>query len=292
MSQTVRTLLEQGAELLCPHHPEHPRLEAELLLSHVTNLKRLEFCLDPEKKINPDAVAAFFVLIHQRTDKGTPIQYLTGYAPFRNLDLKIAPEVLIPRPETEQLVEHALNILKYKSAPAILDLCSGSGAIALSIADELQNATVFASDCSAEALLIANENAKKHHLAITFFHGDLFNPIPKNLKFDLIISNPPYISWSDYQILPEEVRNFEPDIALTDFSDGLTLIRHIVRQAPHYLKSNGILMLEIGETQGQPILEMMIHAGFTHAQVLNDLAGRPRFIISGENHNLFHTSCG
>lgn len=208
-----------------------------------------------------------------------PVQYILGVAPFRYLDLIVNEHVLIPRPETEQLVDLAL---KYAHPGArVLDLCSGSGAIAIALATE-SKAQLFAADFSTEANAVFRQNAQKYHLEIPVFDSDLCESIPKAMSFDMIVSNPPYISEEDYAILPLNVKEHEPIMALTDHSDGCKIIERIITQARTRLVSHGILLMEIGETQGEKVRNILTNNGFQNIQILKDYSDKIRFAY-GEN---------
>lgn len=213
---------------------------------------------------------------------GEPFQYILGSVEFYDVELSVGPGVLIPRPETEVLVDHALRFLRTRVQPrAILDLCTGSGAIALSIAHALPDAVCTGVDLSIDALRWAQGNLAALRLPnCRFLQGDLFSPLQDSERFDLITANPPYVSPKEYAELPDVVKCFEPRLALEAAEDGLFLERAIIREARRWLKPGGAILLEMGETQGAPLLEELRKAGFPKAELHRDLAGKPRIVGS------------
>lgn len=216
-----------------------------------------------------------------RLIQGEPVQYILGRAWFWGLKLKVSPAVLIPRPETEQLLELAL---RYCAEDArVLDCCTGSGAIALALKTQRPDSEVHASELSTAALQIAQENSANLRLELTFHQCDLF---PANgLKFDLIISNPPYVSQAEYEALEAVVKDHEPASALLSGAEGLDHIRRILELAPAHLASGGILCLEHGEKQQQQIIQEAVAKGWAVEYAGRDLAERDRFLVLKYNHH-------
>jgi len=218
----------------------------------------------------------------KRRAKGEPVAYITGKREFWSLELEVTPDVLIPRPETEILVEHAINILKERESPLILDIGTGSGAIAIALAKEIKDAFIWATDISERALEVAKKNAKKHDVEnrIYFLKGDLFDAIrDKNIKFHLIISNPPYVSEKEYKELPREIKDWEPKRALFGGEDGLFFIKRIVRNSPIFLYPGGYLLIEISPTQVDKIKKLIEKTScFESIKFLKDYSGRFRAI--------------
>lgn len=214
--------------------------------------------------------------------KGKPIQYVTGKAFFRGLELKIQPGVLIPRPETEELVEWILNDLLINQGSRILDIGTGSGCIALSLAHELENAVVYALDISDVALSIAKANATKHKADITFFKADILDPqtwsdLPRDL--DVVVSNPPYVRQSDKAQMHINVTAYEPEEALyVSDSDPLRFYQAIAKAAHFCLKPNGRLYFEINETLGHEVVQLLTASGFNDVELRKDLRGKDRFV--------------
>lgn len=218
----------------------------------------------------------------KRRAKGEPVAYITGKKEFWSLELEVSPDVLIPRPETEILVEHAISILKEVERPFILDIGTGSGAIAIALAKEIKDAFIWATDISEGALKIAGKNAKRHNVEdrIYFLKGDLFNAIKdKNRKFHLIISNPPYVSEREYEELPKEIRDWEPKIALFGGEDGLSIIRRLVRDSLPFLYQGGYLLIEISPQQVNKVKRIIEETGqFDSIEPIRDYSGRFRAI--------------
>jgi len=220
----------------------------------------------------------------QRRISGEPLQYILGQQEFWSTRFKVDTRVLIPRPETELLVEQALSMLSKISLerrPVVLDIGTGSGALAISLAREWGNIRIFASDISGQALILAKENARSSGVLekIDFVNGDLFSPFTEGETFDLILSNPPYIRRSEMGHLAREIRDFEPAIALDGGEDGLDYYRKIVSQAPSYLRNGGWLLLETGQGQNGKVLEMMEETGlFAGTDSVRDLSGIGRVV--------------
>lgn len=213
----------------------------------------------------------------QRRLNGEPMAYIMGSREFMGLTFDVSPAVLIPRPDTETLVETALTFFKNKPCPKILDLGTGSGAIIVSLAHHNTAIQAYASDISPEALAIAKKNAEKFNLKINFQQSDWFEQW-HGQHFDLIVSNPPYIHKDDTHLLQGDLR-FEPQIALTDFADGLSCYRTLISQAPQYLTRGGGLLVEHGWDQAKVIRQLLIEAGFEQVHSIKDLAGIER--VSG-----------
>ncbi len=278
-------LLQWATTTLKDHQIENPRLNAELLLAHSLNLGRegLYVRLHGELK---EEKGAFERLI-QRRISGEPLQYIVGQQEFWSINFKVDPRVLIPRPETELLVEQSLRILSEKTFeqnPSVLEIGTGSGAIAIALAKEVRHIFLVATDISRDALLLAKENAKSAGVQdrIQFVAGDLlgaFQISKKTGSFDLILSNPPYIVRSDIGSLAKEVKDHEPVIALDGGKDGLEFYRRFVSQVPSSLREGGWLLLEVGQGQSERVAERIQESGaFLEPQVLPDLAGIERVV--------------
>jgi release factor glutamine methyltransferase len=240
---------------------ESPRLCAELLLSHQLKKNRVELYLEYDQPLNPLEIAGYRSLIKRRLER-EPIQYIIGHQEFWSLDFLVSPAVLIPRPETELLIEEALklrerNLFSDNSYPKILDLGTGSGVIAISLAKEIHNATLIASDISFEALTLAKHNSRHHNLnsRITFCQGDLWQPFShSSVRFDMIVSNPPYIPSEAFKALPPEVRDYEPRVALDGHENGMYFIKRIIEESGMYLKPGGWLLIEMDPDQTERAL--------------------------------------
>ncbi len=252
-----------------------PELEAALLLSHLLGQPRSHLFAWPERQLSPAQQAAYERLIQRRL-AGEPIAHITGEREFWSLPLRVTGATLIPRPETELLVERALKHLAGVEAPRIADLGTGSGAIALALASERPDALINASDRSTAALEVARDNARRLALSnVGFFQGDWCQALPAEQRYDLIASNPPYIEATDPHLARGDLPR-EPRDALVSGSDGLADIRQIAAQAPRHLSAGGWLLLEHGYNQGEAVRQILSAAGFQHIQTLTDLAGQPR----------------
>jgi release factor glutamine methyltransferase len=283
--QTVRMAMIGAGRFLGAAGIENPRLDAELLLRHVLGINQAEFYLRVDDAIGPDAERRIWRLV-QRRARREPLAYITGQKEFWSLDFTVTPDVLIPRPETELLVEAALERTRsmLRSPVKLLDIGTGSGAIAVCLAKELREAQISAVDISSAALQVARENAERHRVAdrIRFVEGDVFAPLAeKRENFDLILANPPYIRSGDLAELTPEVREWEPITALDGGADGLDFYRRIVSECGGYLAGEGRLLFEIGESMAQAVGQMIARAGgFEAALVLRDYAGKDRVIAT------------
>ncbi|MHB1946496.1 MAG: peptide chain release factor N(5)-glutamine methyltransferase [Gammaproteobacteria bacterium] len=254
-----------------------PQLEAEILLGHVLKASRAYLHTWPEKILENSQYTLFLDLLNRRK-LGEPIAYLIGHREFWSLDLRVAPCVLIPRPETELLVELVLKSIENEQA-VIADLGTGSGAIALALAYERPNWTIHATDISLDALEIAKINAAEHQLANIVFHqGKWCDALPQ-IKFDAIVSNPPYITSTDPHLHQGDLR-FEPKGALVSDGEGLQDIQQIILTAKNYLQPGGLLFLEHGFQQAENILSIFKKAGYTFAKTHQDLADLDRVTIA------------
>jgi len=256
---------------------EHARHSAEWLLEAATGLSRLELYTHFDQPLSPEERASLREGIARRA-AGEPLQYITGVAYFRHLELKVTPAVLIPRPETEVLVDLALEELS--EGARVLDLGTGSGCVALSLIDEA-GASVTATDLSDSALEVARDNAKALGYAdrLDLRQGDLFAALAPDERFDLIVSNPPYVPESERAILSREVADFEPATALFSGADGLDIFRRIIAAAPRHLAANGVVIMELHtENAPQAAQEAVKLKGYEAIDVLPDLTGRMRFV--------------
>jgi len=285
---TVRRILEWTSGFFTRKNVDAPRLSAELLLAHVLNVPRIKLYTDYERVLAERDLAAFRALV-QRAGEQEPIAYLTGKAYFFNLEFEVGPGVLIPRPDTETLVENVLQLARNTpgfEAPRVLDLCTGSGCIAAAIAQRLKNAVVTAIDKSEKAVAIARRNVERLGLnvRITVEQGDLYEPLSRMVDvapFNLIVSNPPYVPTSHMERLDRNVRDYEPPEALNGGIDGLVLHRQILEGAAERLLPDGRIYLEIGWEQGSASREAASHhAEFDDVRVLKDYAGHDRVLTA------------
>jgi release factor glutamine methyltransferase len=273
---TIRKVLTWTTQHFEKREVDAPRLTAEVLLAHVLKTTRVRLYVDLDRPLDKAELTAFRALIERRM-AGEPTQYLTGVREFYNRPFKVDPRVLIPRPETELLVEAALHRLPKDAPGTALDVCTGSGCIAISLAAERPQATVLATDLSPDACALARENAQALGVAdrVTVLHGDLYAPLPPEARFDVVVSNPPYIASGEIPTLSAEVRR-EPHMALDGGPDGLVLLRKVIEGARRVLKPGGLLAMEIGETQGAAVKGLLQAAGYEDARVEKDLERRER----------------
>ncbi|NTU42225.1 MAG: peptide chain release factor N(5)-glutamine methyltransferase [Nitrospirales bacterium] len=257
---------------------EDPAREAELLITEIikTDKSRL-YAADPEI---PNDISKEIDGLSLRRAKGEPLQYIIGHVEFYGLFIHVGRGVLIPRPETELLVDEAIRQLKAIPSPQILDLCTGSGCIAVAIAKNLPHSLVCAIDRSETALDYATRNAQENRAAnIRLLRGDLFQPVREE-KFHCIISNPPYIRKKDIPTLQREVREYEPHEALDGGEDGLEFYRRIFHEGPFHLHTDGLLIMEIGHDQADEIEALALVAGFRDIRLLKDYAGIRRIFMA------------
>jgi len=262
------------------------RSDAEELLSRVLDTGRGDLRLDPSRTLDATQVEALERWIERRL-AGEPVQYITGRAAFRDLDLAVTPAVLIPRPETEGLVEAVLEVLAAERArwthPRVLDLGTGSGAIALALASECPDARVTATDDSPSALAVAHGNAVTLGLAtrVRFVEGEWLDAVPPDDRFEAIVSNPPYVAEHEREHLPTDVRDHEPESALFAGDDGLDDVRTILDAAPRRLVARGLLALELSESHAEHVAASLEGAhDWEHVELRRDLSGHPRVLLA------------
>ncbi|MBZ4373470.1 peptide chain release factor N(5)-glutamine methyltransferase [Corallococcus sp. AS-1-6] len=273
---TIRRILTWTTGHFEKRGVDAPRLTAEILLAHVLKTGRVRLYVDLDRPLSKDELAAFKALIERRL-AGEPTNYLTGTKEFYNRPFKVDARVLIPRPETELLVEAVLHAVPKDVPSRVLDVCTGSGCIAISVAAERPQATVLATDLSKDACALARENAQALGVSerVSVLEGDLFAPLPPDATFRVVVSNPPYIDSGDIAGLSAEVRR-EPRLALDGGPDGLVALRRVIQGARRVLEPGGLLALEMGETQGSAVLELLRAAGYSDARVEKDLERRER----------------
>jgi len=255
---TVLKILNWTKGYLAEKGVENPRLEAEWMLCEALSLDRVGLYLNFDKPLNDAELAAFRGMV-QRRAKREPLQYILGSQEFMGLDFQVTPAVLIPRHDTEVLVAEAVQ--RGAGIRSILDIGTGSGCVAVALAKSLPEAEVSSVDVSAEALAVARDNAEKNQVSVRFFHGSLFEPLAGR-RFDMIVSNPPYIPADEIATLQQEVRGFEPLGALDGGADGLDFYRSIVSGAPEHLTPGGWLLFEVGAGQAPQVLELLRTGGF------------------------------
>ena len=273
MGATIATLLRIASSELSKTSPS-PRLDAEILLAHVLETPRSHLHARPEQRVEDKKMRWFALLVVARC-KGRPIAHLTGKRDFWSLSFKVTAATLIPRPETELLVEETLRVVPAGARWYIADLGTGSGAIALSLAHERPHCKLVATDISRLALEVARENAARLKITnVEFLEGEWFTPIASR-RFAVIVSNPPYVANDDPHLRSGDLR-FEPRRALTGGPDGLAAIRKIVLRAPTHLESGGVLLLEHGYDQAERVRGLLASAGFSYIHSVSDLTGNSR----------------
>lgn len=250
---------------------DSPGLDAELLLAQILKLRRGQLLIRGADALSASSAQAFEALVARRC-QGEPVAYLRGSKGFWTLDLEVTPAVLVPRPETELLVEWALQCVHGVARPALVDLGTGSGAIALSLASERGDAQILATDRSASALVVAQANASRLSLSVEFQRGDWYAACAGR-RFELVVSNPPYVAGDDRHL---DALRAEPREALTPEGDGLSALRAIIAGAPGHLKAGGRLLVEHGADQGAAVRALFEAAGFTAIETRRDLAGLER----------------
>jgi len=278
----IDQLLKNAAVKLMQVSPT-ANLDAELILCHVLGCTRVDLILKKYDIVSEELSSAYETLIEERLS-GNPVSYIVGKQEFMGLDFEVNKHVLIPRPDTEILIEQLVGLVDSKVPINVLDIGTGSGAIPIALAHFLKHAKAWTIDISVEASEVAKNNAKRNHVddRITFLLGDLYEPlntIDEPLKFDVIVSNPPYIPSADIEDLQVEVATFEPRLALDGGSDGLDFYRRIVKDALIHLKVDGIIAFEIGYDQAQAVAKLLEERGFTKIKVVKDLAGKDRVVI-------------
>lgn len=279
---TVRALLAWTTEFLKSKGFDEAKRETELLLAHALGCDRTYLFVRYEELPTDAERARFKELINRRVG-GWPVAYLVGSRGFYMLTFDVDPAVLVPRPDTEALVLEALKRIKPLTAPAVLDIGTGSGCIAVSLAHQKKDARVTATDISPDALTVARKNAAKHGVAdrVAFAQGDLFAAVPAGSAFDLIASNPPYIAQGEFAALAPDVRDHEPRVALDGGPDGLAFYRRIAAAAGPFLKPGGSLLLEIGYTQEAAVRGLLAErAEFEVGPTLKDMGGHPRVVTA------------
>jgi release factor glutamine methyltransferase len=284
-SATVGATLREGVRQLESASVTSAALAAELLLMHVLGRDRTFLYAHPEDPVNPVQAEAFLSLLIKRS-AGAPTQYLTGRQEFWGMDFEVTPDVLIPRPETEHLIEVAVARIgesRRNNPLRIADVGTGSGCIAVALAKEFPSANIFATDISSAALAVAKRNAARHIFTnrITFIECNLLEGIPQQPPFDIIVSNPPYVARKDAASLPVDVREHEPEIALFAGEEGMGIYVPLIAQAAKYLTEGGLLVLELGYGLFEPVSELLeARRGWTRVSATQDLAGIPRVIAT------------
>ena len=279
MSATIKSALTEGGASLKTAGVDDSRNQANLLLMHVLDRGRTFLLAHPEENLSAKQFDQYQALVTRRAE-GYPLQYLTGRQAFFQLDFEVTPDVLIPRPETELIVEVGIEILKHKATPVFADVGTGSGAIVISLLRELPRARAVAVDVSPGALKVAKRNAERHRVSdrLQFIESDLFSTTDARAAFDLIVSNPPYVPAGDLDGLQREVR-YEPLGALDGGPDGLAVIRRLLKDAPDFLPAHGYLVFEIGFDQHEAVKQLIDHGAWKLIELRKDLQGIPRTVV-------------
>lgn len=273
--KTYKDTLEYGKQRLLECEIEDANLDAWLLLEYVSGISRSWYFVHEDEEISENDIEEYQILIEQR-GKHIPLQQLTKEAYFYGMKFFVNENVLIPRQDTEVLVEQVLSLSKEKENLKLLDMCTGSGCILLALLANLKQASGTGVDLSEKALEVAQRNGKELGIEVSWVQSDLFDKVSGS--YDIIVSNPPYIETSVIEGLMDEVKLYEPRMALDGTEDGLFFYREITMQAGKYLKNNGILAFEIGYNQGKAVSEFMKENGYKEVQVLQDLAGLDRVV--------------
>jgi release factor glutamine methyltransferase len=284
MGNICLEILNQAVEKLRLAGIDRPRTNAELLLGAVLNKSKVDLYLDKDRILTSDEIEKFNQYMEERIS-GRPVQYIIGMVEFFGLEFKVDQRVLIPRPETEALVEVVIEKLANNENPKIIDLGTGSGAIAISLARNLKRSFIYAIDLSKDALVMAKENAIRNKVEnkIEFFCGDLFEPLKnKNLggQIDCVVSNPPYVTKDEFERLPKEIKDYEPIVALKTDEEGTSFHGKIIENSLDFLNKSGILALEVGLGQANKVADLIRNRkDFDNAEIKKDLGGIERIVV-------------
>lgn len=282
----IKEALEYGIELLKENNIDEPILKTRIILANILNESK-EYLMIHEKEELSEKLEKLYITNIQKICNGVPLQYIINKQEFMGLEFYVDENVLIPQPDTEILVEETIDISKREAKKNILDLCTGSGAIGISIANSISECNITLSDISKDALEVAKENCIKHKVEdrVTIIQSDLFENIDENNKFDVIVSNPPYIKTDVIKKLDKEVQN-EPILALDGGEDGLKIYRRIINEAYKFLEIDGYLCLEIGYDQKDEVIKLIENIGeYTNIYSKKDLSGNDRIVICKKKEN-------
>ncbi len=277
---TILALIEWGTKYLNERGFEDARLNIQLLLSHILHLPRISLYTNFDRPLSPEELSDFKIALQRRLTH-EPLQYIIGETEFMGIPLYVNSSVLIPRPETEELVQRAVEWIKTLDMPRVevLDIGTGSGNIPIALERFLPNAFMTSIDVSTGALVVAARNVERHQCSrISLHQQDVFGDVFPGKAFDAIIANPPYISASEFALLQPEVRDFEPAIATTDNGDGLRFVRRICEVAAEKLRDGGVLFMEVAYNQGTVARQIAADAGLVEIEIFTDLAGNERML--------------
>jgi len=257
---------------------QNPRLEIEWMLCSLLNCERLDLYMRFDEPLSGSQLSTLRGWVKRRS-KNEPLQYITESCEFYGIEFFVDKRVLIPRPETERLIDEAIKSIKHVRSPNIFDIGTGSGCIAITLAKEIENSNVIGIDKSMMSLQVAKKNSAELNVEnVTFFEMDILNQYPKE-KFDLVISNPPYVPKEEIPSLMKDVKDFEPEIALTDFDDGLTFYKRISKIIPHILKDDSSCILELGlGNHPEKVLSIFKESGYSNMEIFDDYNGDKRVL--------------
>jgi len=273
--KSIKEVIELSSDYLAKAGVESARVDAEWLIGHALKLNRMELYLKFDKPLSEDELSQIRPLLSRRS-KGEPVQYICGSTEFYGIELKVGPGVLVPRPETELLVDAAKQ--KLKAGDSVLDLCTGSGAIAIALKSEMPELSLTASDISPDTLKYAQENIELNNLDVELVEGDLLHPF-SGRTFDAITVNPPYVKPSEKPLMGKDVLVSEPDLALFSGEDGLDHLRVLAANAKAYLNPGGFFISEIGFQQGADCQSLFSSYGWKDISILQDFTNRDRFVL-------------
>lgn len=272
-------ILNGSVSYLEKHSIENAKIDAELIIAYILGIRRIDIYLHFEKPISDDEISKIKEMLNLRAKKRIPVQYIIKSEGFYGNEFFVDENVLIPRPETEILVEYCIDIVKEIDEPKILDIGTGSGAIAISIGKEIPKAKVLAIDFSEEALKIAEQNSINNSVSnVKFVSSNIFSNVSYK-NFDLIVSNPPYIPINEYNNLMPEVKNYEPKNALVAEENGLFFYNNIINRAKSHLKSGGFLAFEVGYSQSKKVFNMMKEKSYKNIKIYSDYSDIERVVI-------------
>jgi release factor glutamine methyltransferase len=278
----LKAVLDNAIEYLTSLDVGSPRMNAELLLMFILDCDRAYFFAHPERELTPDEEARYIEVVNERA-RGVPAQYIVGHQEFWGLDFIVNPSVLIPRPETEHLIETVVDLSKSHPPSAssfkIIDVGTGSGAIAIALAKEFPTAEIHATDISAEALEVARANAARLRFdGVQFHQSDVLAELVRDATFDFVVSNPPYVALSEEDKVQDVVKKFEPRVAVFAGTHGLDVIRRLIPQSREALRPGGWLLMEIGYSMSEAVMQLLADWDDVHA--VPDLQGIPRVIVA------------
>jgi release factor glutamine methyltransferase len=277
---TIAEALRDASAMLHENGVADAQLVAQSLLAAALHSDRTYLIINFQQKLTAEQLTVISGLLERRA-AGEPLQYITGVQEFFGFEFEVTPSVLIPRPESELIVEEVIRLSRDAAQPKVIDVGTGSGCLAVAIAREIETASVTAIDISADAIEVARRNAKRHAVEdrVHFLQGDLLSPVESSVRVDFIVSNPPYVAMSEMDELQREVRDWEPRIALTDSGDGLSFFRRLLAEAPRYLMDGGYLLCEMGHSQSDQVREMVDKSVWDDDHVVADIQGIPRCLV-------------